>query len=184
MEHCRPPSAGSTIAHAQAEVDAIASQLRRLDPLVDKDFTLHVLRMHADVTPDARRTLLVLLGAVMTVLLIGCANVANLTLARSIARQREFAIRTAIGAGRACLVRQLFAESLLLNSVSGAVGLLLALWATPALARLGRPTFADWVKAASIRSSLASRRFCRLGPPSCSGWPPPGRCHKSIRLMP
>jgi predicted permease len=127
----------ATIARAQAEVDAIASQLRRLDPLVDKDFTLHVLRMHADVTSDTRRTLLVLLSAVMAVLLIGCANVANLALARSVARQREFAIRTAIGAGRACLVRQMFAESLVLTSVSGVVGLLLALWATPALARFG-----------------------------------------------
>jgi predicted permease len=128
---------GATIARAQGEVDAIASQLRQLDPLSDNDFKLHVLRMHADVTPDARRTLLVLLGAVMVVLLIGCANVTNLALARSIAREREFAIRTAIGAGRACLVRQMFAESLVLTSISGAVGLLLALWATPALATFG-----------------------------------------------
>ncbi len=127
----------ATLAGAQAEVDVIASRLRHTDPLTDDDFALHVLPMRADVAGDTRLTMLVLLGAVLVVLLIGCANVANLALARSIARQREFAIRTAIGAGRGCLVRQMFAESLVLTSVSGAVGLLLALWATPALAALG-----------------------------------------------
>jgi predicted permease len=118
---------GVSMSQAQADIGVIANRIREKDKR-DKTFTISVVPLLDQVVGNVRRAVLVLLGSVALVLLIACANVANLLLARSTGRQKEVAIRTALGAGWQRLVRQLLTESVLLGLIGGAVGLLIAKW--------------------------------------------------------
>jgi predicted permease len=116
---------GVSVQQAQADIDIIASRIREKDKR-DVSFGMDVVGLQQQVVGDVRRALLVLLGSVALVLLIACANVANLLLARAAGREKEVAIRTALGASWQRLARQLLTESILLGLLGGAAGLLVA----------------------------------------------------------
>ena len=116
---------GVSVKQAQADIDMIASRIREKDKQ-DASFGMHVIGLQEQVVGDVHRALLVLLGSVALVLLIACANVANLLLTRAAGREKEVAIRTALGAGWQRIARQLFTESVLLGLLGGAAGLLVA----------------------------------------------------------
>jgi predicted permease len=117
---------GVQLTQAQAEMNTISSRLEQLYPADDKGWGAVVFRLHEDLVSDVRPALLVLLGAVTFVLLIACVNVANLTLAKTFSRQKEIAIRTALGASSARVLRQVLTEAVLLALVGGALGLICA----------------------------------------------------------
>ncbi|MBO0695903.1 MAG: ABC transporter permease [Verrucomicrobia bacterium] len=127
---------GMTPEAARADLSAILERKRRAFPNNDSDIQLRVIGLSDWLVSNVRLTLLMLFGAVAFVLLIACANVANLLLARSATRQKEMAIRAAVGAGRLRLVRQLLTESLLLSVAGGAAGLLAAKWGVRLLVAL------------------------------------------------
>jgi predicted permease len=117
---------GVELAKAQAEMDAISARLAREFPNTDGRWRAVVIPMHEAIVGNSRTVLLVLLGAVGFVLLIACANVSNLLFTRALNRRKEFAIRLALGAGRARVLQQLSTEALLLAGAGGVFGLLLA----------------------------------------------------------
>ncbi|MDQ3068670.1 MAG: ABC transporter permease [Acidobacteriota bacterium] len=130
---------GVTEAQAEAELHGVAMRLRERFPLESSELEFDVQPMLDGVAGDVRQRLLILFGAVLLVLLIGCGNVANLLLARGATRARELAVRAALGAGRARLVRQLLAESVLLALVSSAAGVAIAWMGVQALIRWSPP---------------------------------------------
>jgi len=163
---------GVTVGQAQAALDGIARQLAAERPEFNTGWDVFVAPLHADLVRDVRPAVIVLSGAVLLVLLIGCGNLATLLLARSLAREREIAVRRALGARTGRLVAQLLTESVVLAAAGGALGLLLAGALTRALvavmpaetAALFQPTLDAKVAAVALALSVLSAILFGLVP--------------------
>ena len=162
----------ATLEQAQAQMTSIGTRLEQQYPASNKDKNVAVTRMRDDMVSNVQLTLYLLLGAVTLVLLIACANVANLLLAKSTTRTREIAVRAAVGASRARIIRQLITESLLLALLSAGAGLILAVWGSAALValapknvpRLAETSIDGWVLAFTLGLSVISSLLFGLAP--------------------
>ena len=130
---------GVDIKQAQTQISAINNQLAQAYPDTNKGWDAQLVLLHDRLVGSVRPSLLILLGAVGLVLLIACANITNLLLARAAARQKEIAIRTSLGASRPRVIRQMLTESLLLSALGGSFGLLLSVWLTGLLISITPP---------------------------------------------
>ena len=128
---------GVTVQEARTEMKAIAARLEKQYPDTNAGQSAVVTPLLENLVGDYRKNLALLLGAVALILLIACANLANLFAARGAARAREFAIRAAVGATRGQIIRQLLIESLTVAALGGALGFMIALWSRDALVALG-----------------------------------------------
>jgi predicted permease len=144
---------GVSLSQARAEMDEIARNLATAYPEADKGRDITLFSMKEDLVGNVQPLLFELLAAVGFLLLIACANVANLLLARAVGRSREFAIRTALGASRARVIRQLLTESVVLGGSGGVLGLLLAYWGTKAILK-GLPAALPRANEVSMDSSV------------------------------
>lgn len=144
---------GRTIVQAQTELDAIAARLAKTYPDADKTWGFRVTPLETDIVGDSRAPLLILLAAVGFVLLIACANIGNLFLSRGWTRRRELAIRSALGATRSRIVRQLLVEGLIVALIGGVCGLLIATWGVEGLRSL-LPPDTPRIKDLSIDSTV------------------------------
>jgi putative ABC transport system permease protein len=163
---------GVPLQQAQSEMNILAKRLEQTDPYLNKGLGVNVVPLRVELRNTTRLALFMLFAAVSFVLLIACGNVANLILARGVSRGREMAIRAALGAGRARLIRQLFTESVMLAVLSGGISLYLAAYGVQALIAFG-PTdiprleeagLDSWVLAFTLGISLLTAMICGLGP--------------------
>ncbi|HXT18661.1 MAG TPA: ABC transporter permease [Gemmatimonadaceae bacterium] len=127
---------GATFEQARAETGLIAERLAQQFPKANQGTGAHVIRLRDELSTRSRALLLALCGAALCILLLACANLANLLLARAASRERELAVRTALGAGRERLIRQILTESFVLALIGGVAGVLVAIVAVPALTAL------------------------------------------------
>ncbi|HXN24280.1 MAG TPA: ABC transporter permease [Candidatus Dormibacteraeota bacterium] len=134
---------GVLLGHAQGEMHAIGARLEQQYPDFNKGWGVSLIPLHEELTREIRLALLVLLGTVVFVLLIACANVANLLLSRAAARQREISIRIAMGAGRWRITRQMLTENILLAAFGGVLGVLMAIWGVDLLLAMSPPGLLD-----------------------------------------
>jgi predicted permease len=163
---------GVTLAQAQTEMDAITSRLEQAYPDANNNRGVRLTLLHERFFGSLQLTLWILLGAVGCVLLVACANVANLQLQRAAGRASEIAIRLALGATPRRLIRQLLTESLLLALIGGALGVLLAWWSVGFLIKLSPVTFPSFVKLTldapvlgfSLLISVLTGALCGLAP--------------------
>jgi len=163
---------GVTVPQAQAQLDAIAARIAEQYPTDSAGWGAAVVPLREETVGDVRKPLLLLFGAVVFVLLIACANVANLMLARTIDRRKEIAIRTAFGAKRARIIRQVLSESLLIAVTGGALGLIVAQWGTDlvvnyfgaSLPRLGDIKMDGTVLAFAFATALVSGTVAGVAP--------------------
>jgi len=126
---------GISFAQAQAEMNNVAAHIETQNPITNEGLGVSVKSLHQDLSGNYREALLILLAVVACVLLVACVNVANLMLARLTARQKELALRSALGASRWRIIRQLLMESLILSVAGGVLGLALSIWALQLLLR-------------------------------------------------
>lgn len=154
------------LEQAQAEMTLIGTRLEQQYPPSNQGKGVAVTRLRDELVKDVRTTLYLLLGAVSVVLLISCANMANLLLARATERGREIAIRAALGASRSRIIRQLITESLVLALAAGVAGMLLAVWGSRALVALAPPTFPGSRRPRSM-AGCWHLRWASPRPPAC-----------------
>ncbi|MBI5383192.1 MAG: ABC transporter permease [Verrucomicrobia bacterium] len=154
---------GVTLEQARAEMAAITQRLKPSYPSWKKDWGVAVVPMHEQLTGAIRPQLWVLFGAVGFVLLIACANVAGLLLARMAARQKEMAIRAALGAGRWRVIRQLLTESVLLSMLGGGLGLVLAFWGVNLFTKLSADNLPRVAEVGVDASALGFALLMSLG---------------------
>ena len=163
---------GVTTAQAQAEMEAVVGRLREQYPDTNKDKHVAVLPLHQEYIGNGRSTILALFGSVALVLLIACANVANLLFARAVAHGKEMSLRSALGASRLRLIGQLLTESLIFSMLGGALGALLAYWGTRILLtlapkdtpRLNEVSVDGHVLIFGVSLSLLTALLCGLAP--------------------
>ena len=163
---------GVDIETARQEMDVVAARLERQYPDSNTGWGATVAALSDEIVGDTRPAVLVLLASVALVLLLACANVAHLLLARSLDRRREIAVRSALGAGRLRLVRQLFTEALVLSLAGGLAGVLLAAWGVRVITRMAPATIPRLSEVAMDWRAVAAALVCALAAAALSGTAP------------